>query len=99
GTFVDEFLRGRRRAEAPRSPDAATGAFVDEFLPHNSGRLNQPASVVIGPRDHNVYVSTGHFGGPGQIKAVLRYDGTTGAFLRVRPARPVDPAPRRHLRA
>src|SRR5207253_4678417 len=33
------------------------------------------------PHDHNVYVSTGHFQGPGQIKAVLRYDGATGAFL------------------
>jgi hypothetical protein len=61
--------------------DAATGAFVDEFIPHRDGRLNQPWGVVIGPHDHNVYVSTGHFQGPGQIKAVLRYDGTTGAFL------------------
>jgi hypothetical protein len=61
--------------------DAATGAFVDEFIPHRDGRLNQPWGVVIGPQDHNVYVSTGHFQGPGQIKAVLRYDGTTGAFL------------------
>jgi hypothetical protein len=61
--------------------DAATGAFVDEFIPHRSGGLNQPWSVLIGPADHDVYVSTGHFGGPGQIKAVLRYDGTTGAFL------------------
>jgi hypothetical protein len=61
--------------------DAATGAFVDEFVPHHSGGLNQPWGIVIGPQDHNVYVSTGHFQGPGQIKAVLRYDGTTGAFL------------------
>jgi sugar lactone lactonase YvrE len=61
--------------------DAATGAFVDEFLPKHSGGLNQPWGVVIGPQDHNVYVSTSHFQGPGQIKSVLRYDGTTGAFL------------------
>src|SRR5262245_56401100 len=61
--------------------DAATGAFVDEFLPHRSGGLNQPWSVLIGPHDQDVYVSTGHFQGPGQAKAVLRYDGTTGAFL------------------
>src|SRR5262249_27609852 len=61
--------------------DAATGAFVDEFLPHRSGGLNQPWSVLIGPHDHNVYVSTGHFQGPGQIKAVLRYDSATGAFV------------------
>jgi DNA-binding beta-propeller fold protein YncE len=61
--------------------DADTGAFVDEFLPHRSGGLNQPWGVVIGPHDHNVYVSTGHFKGEGQIKAVLSYDGDTGAFL------------------
>jgi DNA-binding beta-propeller fold protein YncE len=61
--------------------DAATGAFVDEFIPHRDGRLNQPWGVVIGPRDHDVYVSTGHFQGSGQIKAVLHYDGATGAFL------------------
>jgi hypothetical protein len=61
--------------------DANSGAFVDEFLPHRSGGLNQPWSVLVGPHDHNVYVSTGHFQGPGQIKAVLRYDGVTGAFL------------------
>jgi hypothetical protein len=52
--------------------NAATGAFVDEFIPHRDGRLNQPGSILIGPQDHNVYVSTGHFQGPGQIKAVLR---------------------------
>jgi hypothetical protein len=61
--------------------DTATGAFVDEFIPHRDGRLNQPGSILIGPKDHNVYVGTGHFQGPGQIKAVLRYDGATGAFL------------------
>jgi DNA-binding beta-propeller fold protein YncE len=61
--------------------DATTGAFVDEFIPHRDGRLNQPWGIVIGPRDHDVYVSTGHFQGLGQIKAVLRYDGDTGSFL------------------
>ena len=61
--------------------DAATGAFVDEFVSRQSGGLNQPWIALIGPHDGNLYVSTGHFRGPGQIKAVLRYDGTTGAFL------------------
>jgi hypothetical protein len=61
--------------------NAATGAFVDEFIPRLSGRLNQPWGLVIGPHDHNAYVSTGHFGGTGRIKAVLRFDGTSGAFL------------------
>ncbi len=57
-----------------------TGAFVDVFVTHKSGGLNQPNSVIVGP-DHNLYVTSGFFGGPGQLKAVLRYDGTTGAFI------------------
>ena len=61
--------------------DAATGAFVDKFVARNSGGFNQPWIVLFGPHDGELYVSSGHFRGPGQIKAVLRYDGTTGAFL------------------
>lgn len=61
--------------------DAATGAFVDEFVSRKSGGLNQPYIALIGPHDGHLYVTTGHFDGPGQIKSVLRYDGTTGAFL------------------
>lgn len=61
--------------------DEDTGAFVDEFVPNNSGGLNQPLSLVFGPHDHNLYVGSGHFRGPGQLRAVLRYDGTTGAFV------------------
>ncbi len=61
--------------------DAKTGAFVDEFVSRMSGGLNQPFVALYGPHDHNLYVSTGHLHGPGQIKAVLRYDGATGAFL------------------
>jgi DNA-binding beta-propeller fold protein YncE len=37
--------------------------------------------MLSGPNDGNVYVSSGEFAGPGHIKAVLRYDGTTGAFI------------------
>src|SRR5207249_4763590 len=61
--------------------DAATGAFVDTFVPKHSGGLNSPWGVLFGPHDGNLYVSTGMWGGPGQLKAVLRYDGTTGAFI------------------
>jgi hypothetical protein len=60
--------------------DAATGAFVDEFIPRRSGGLNQPNGIVFGPHDHDLYITTGHFQGPGQIKAVLRFDGAGGAF-------------------
>ncbi len=61
--------------------DEGTGAFVDTFAPRRSGGLNQPWGVLFGPHDHNLYVSSGEFAGPGQLKAVLRYDGTTGAFI------------------
>src|SRR5262245_24031516 len=60
--------------------DAATGAFVDRFVPKHTGGLNQPYGVLFGPHDHDLYVSTGRFAGPGQLKAVLRYGGATGAF-------------------
>lgn len=59
--------------------DALTGAFVDRFVPKHSGGLKEPQFLVIGPHDQNLYVGSGHFGGP--LKAVLRYDGVTGKFL------------------
>src|SRR5262249_34014754 len=42
--------------------DETTGAFVDEFVPHNSGGLKQPMGLVFGPRDHNLYVVGGLWG-------------------------------------
>jgi len=61
--------------------DAATGAFVDNFVPKLSGGLNQPQGLVFGPHDHNLYVASGELSGSAQRRAVLRYDGTTGAFI------------------
>ena len=61
--------------------DAATGAFVDEFVARNSGGLNQPQFLVFGPHDDNLYVGSSHFSGPGRFIGVLRYDGTTGALI------------------
>ena len=61
--------------------DAATGAFVDTFIPHRSGGLVQPWGIIFGPHDGQVYVSSGTFTPPAQKKAVLRYDAVTGAFL------------------
>jgi DNA-binding beta-propeller fold protein YncE len=58
-----------------------TGAFVDTFVPKHNGGMNQAYGVLFGPNDHHLYVSTGEFGGPGQLKGVLRYDGATGAFI------------------
>jgi hypothetical protein len=59
--------------------DETTGSFVDAFVPMNSGGLRQPTGLVLGP-DHNLYVVNGVFSGKGNQK-VLRYDGTTGAFI------------------
>jgi sugar lactone lactonase YvrE len=60
--------------------DENTGAFVDTFVPRQSGGLREPFGVLFGP-DHNLYVSSGRDSnkGDGQ-KAVLQYSGTTGAF-------------------
>jgi len=62
--------------------DAVTGAFVDEFVTRGSGELNFPWAAVFGPEDGELYVSSGHrhSKGEGATKAVLRYDGDTGAF-------------------
>jgi hypothetical protein len=58
-----------------------TGAFVDQFDPHNLANLKNPSGGVFGP-DGNFYASSDVF----QINSnwkVVEYDGKTGAFLRV----------------
>jgi hypothetical protein len=64
--------------------DENTGAFVDTFVPRQSGGLREPMGVLFGP-DHNLYVSSGIFAtssnNGNSHKAVLQYSGTTGAFL------------------
>jgi hypothetical protein len=55
---------------------------VDAFVPPQSGQsggLREPTGVLFGP-DHNLYVSSRSFDKNGP-KAVLQYNGTTGAFL------------------
>src|SRR5262249_41046357 len=53
--------------------DQTTGAFVDEFVPHNTGGLNQPQGLVFSPKDHNLYVTSGELYGKGNDKAVMRF--------------------------
>jgi hypothetical protein len=59
----------------------ATGAFVDQFVPKNTGGLYASASMDFGP-DHNLYVSNGLFSTNNKANDVLRFDGTNGTFLR-----------------
>lgn len=72
--------------DAVRRFDGGTGAFVDTLVPKHRGGMNQPWGLLFGPDSNgdggrDLYVSTGQFGGPGQPKAVLRYDGATGDFI------------------
>jgi hypothetical protein len=59
--------------------DEHTGAFVDQFDPHNLANLKTPTGGVFGP-DHNLYVTSGVFAGNNQ--SILQYEGASGVFQR-----------------
>jgi photosystem II stability/assembly factor-like uncharacterized protein len=59
--------------------NGATGSFIDTLVTHGSGGLATPSGLSFGP-DGNLYVASEH-GGGGDQDSVLRYDGTSGAFL------------------
>jgi hypothetical protein len=58
-----------------------TGAFVDQFDPHNLGDLKNPQGGVFGA-DGSLFVSSDIFQANNH-ETVLQYNGTTGAFQRV----------------
>jgi glucose/arabinose dehydrogenase len=62
--------------------DGVTGAFLGEFVTAGSGGLETPDDVIFGP-DGNLYVGVGLLpnGTSGTNNHVIRYDGTTGAFV------------------
>jgi serine/threonine protein kinase len=73
--------RERKRAEIARF-DGTTGAYLNDFVPVASGGLGAPSAHVFGPSGRSdgaldLYVSDDFTGN------ILRYDGTTGAFLGV----------------
>jgi hypothetical protein len=70
GTNTVERYQEVRYAPAPA--DGQTGAT---FVAPNSGGVNHPLGVVIGPRDHDLYVTSL------ETNEVLRYHGTMGEFL------------------
>jgi len=63
--------------------DRDTGEFVGEFVPRKGAGLNYPTGIIFGPHDQNLYVSSGIFGGMGEVTGVVRYDGIIGDFIDV----------------
>ena len=71
-------LVGNTRGNNVVRVDRLTGMFVSNFIEAGSGGLTDPDDLTHGPDGH-LYVSSGG-NTTGQI---LRYNGTTGAFMGV----------------
>lgn len=59
--------------------DGTTGDYVSTFVATNSNGLYDPEYMIFGPDGH-LYVSLGEEG-PTNQNSVLRFNGTTGAFI------------------
>lgn len=60
--------------------DATSGASLGTFVSPASGGLSAPRDLTFGP-DGNLYVSSPDVAPNASTSSVLRYDGTTGAFI------------------
>jgi hypothetical protein len=74
GAGVNSVLRFDAATGAPAGVSGLPGDAV--FISSGSGGLTNPSSIVFGP-DGNAYVSST----ASSSNAVLRYNGTTGAFI------------------
>ena len=61
--------------------DGTTGDFVSVFVASNSNGICDPGWLVYGP-DGNLYLSVCDDGGTNE-ESVLRFNGSTGAFMNV----------------
>jgi DNA-binding beta-propeller fold protein YncE len=57
-----------------------TGAFIDDFVPSGTGGLLTPLGLTFGA-DGNLYVAASFVKNGSLGNGVLRFDGTTGAFI------------------
>jgi hypothetical protein len=85
-TSRGDFLVTSRDSHSVMRFDESTGSFVSEFIPAFSGGLIAPVGLRFGP-DDNLYVSSA---GSDQV---LRYNGTSGAFIDVFATLPADSQP------
>jgi streptogramin lyase len=60
--------------------NGTTGAFIDVFVPSGTGGLLTPLGLTFGP-DGNLYVAASFISDGSLGFGVLRFDGTTGAFI------------------
>ena len=78
GALADLFVSAAGSNAVARFDDS--GNYLGNFVAPNSGGLTDPQGIAFGP-DGNLYVSS-HVVATGQ-SAVLRFNGSTGAFIDV----------------